>query len=701
MYYGITDAPSTDTVAKNSGDFTVTGKVCGGDLTKDAAAIAANVQAKTLYYVTDYEALQQGIANANGNQLALLGLMQYLKSVTLDSSAVTFNDGCAILTSAIPTTNLEAGKIVKYGFEVKVADNDFVTEGVVGEGKLALSVSTLASLNANSLNDLASFTVGEEAVNYDKPWCRLQWPVRETTSPVGTPVNYYMQTWWNGINENSKDNAIVQFGYGTSDNIDEWNWDNVAPGYSLEGSNGQYSIALSPAEGTYRVAARIKYAGYNSDAAYQYCDIDPDCVTDADHCHDANVDTSNDGSNDGFQLENAPKLIVNAVTNCTDSTACAPNTVNKVCDGVYCVECTEAHTEACDLGYCKADNTCVTVDCMDDGAAACPTGEYCNGVYCDIGCDEPKDCEGDDSKCDYADHSCKTTGVECDQSSDCAEGSYCDRNTNSCVSGGNCDTDDDCGSDVEDACNRSTHICERYCDDSDASVAPCPSGMECGDDNICVAQQQEQPHPALIFSRFVVGQTSNSKTNIKWANALELYNSGNTNIDLNNCSIAKGTTSLVGDGAPIGGWAQNSSASLPVLSPGSSWTLCHRNAIGSAPEGYQSDAGKRGGAISGCDAYYANSNAQLLGTSDTYSLSCLIDDASKVMDIVGGSNFLSDKSVKMRDCSITEGNTAASTTDWNAVGSSSAFDTTLNTTWNAESFGLGDHKAACNGTVGN
>ena len=191
---------------------------------------------------------------------------------------------------------------------------------------------------------------------------------------------------------------------------------------------------------------------------------------------------------------------------CTDSRSCTGNEDcnNRICSDGTCVECTPDNTTNCQTGYMCDPDRKVCVQCIEDSDCnpdmECVDG-FCkkiaqNGCITDNDCSEPLSVclNGNCVECTSDQHCSGSTPVcianecrECRSNSDCPEGYSCNNYSCEQGGGGGCVTDNDCvpyfcldGVCVEcisDAdCGGSGLVCESN---------SCVAGPECNSDQDC------------------------------------------------------------------------------------------------------------------------------------------------------------------------------------------------------------------------
>jgi len=271
---------------------------------------------------------------------------------------------------------------------------------------------------------------------------------------------------------------------------------------------------------------------------------------------DDEVDNDNDGATDCDDDE------------CTDDPACVgPACPDGECNGDETCEtcpedCGECAPECLD-GECNGDETCETCpeDC-GECAPECPDGE-CNG---DETCETcPEDC----GECVV----CNENG-ECDGDEDCTT---CPLECGMCLTScdGYCGQDYTPGSDCQ--CNAACFVYENCCDDicdfceadfmDECNPPECPDG-ECNGDETCVtcpADCGECGDPAEVyFSEYVKGDSNNK--------AVEIYNAGDTAVDLNGCHINRYSN---GDGVGDAAIVEIAPDEETLLAAAGTWVVCH------------------------------------------------------------------------------------------------------------------------------
>jgi hypothetical protein len=136
--------------------------------------------------------------------------------------------------------------------------------------------------------------------------------------------------------------------------------------------------------------------------------------------------------------------------------------------------CSEAdlaggRTACVSLSLIEIDGGAVTCSTTDD---RCPSGQFCNVGFCDVGCKSMMDCAPPTAKCDPTRHQC----VECTSTADCSAGLLCSP-SGTCAQA--CTTSTDCSG------GRS--CCNSLCIDTRSDVANCGNcGIACtGGNTLC------------------------------------------------------------------------------------------------------------------------------------------------------------------------------------------------------------------------
>jgi hypothetical protein len=231
-------------------------------------------------------------------------------------------------------------------------------------------------------------------------WCRLQWPLAYLAAP-GETFTAYVRVYEAGLTSRSDavdvDPALVVAGGigpdGSQPTDATWaTWTAAVPNPAWsaaaagEPNNDEYMVTLTApaAPGSYDYAFRASADGGSS---WIYCDV--------------NAGFGRDGSEDGYQPDNAGALTV----------GCVPACGGRVCGddgcGGSCGACGD--DERCADGVCVSDCTpaCGGRECGDDGCGGlcgtCGPDEACAAGVC-VGC--TPDCDGRECGDDGCDGTC-------------------------------------------------------------------------------------------------------------------------------------------------------------------------------------------------------------------------------------------------------------------------------------------------------
>ncbi|MBU1432242.1 lamin tail domain-containing protein, partial [Myxococcota bacterium] len=206
-------------------------------------------------------------------------------------------------------------------------------------------------------------------------WCRYQWPV-DQASPAGTAFDAYARIFEAGMTDltarvDANPILDVEIGYGPqgSDPASaegwiftaagpNWDWDDAE-----EPNNDEYMASITaPSTGVYDLAARVTV---DDGQSWTYCDTQA---------------ASGDGSADGYQIDNAGRLTIEA-------SACDPNPcdeVQRACRGntavIYAVPGACSLIEGgfeCDYGQIAEEiscglDTCEAGECVSAGVHPAP-----------------------------------------------------------------------------------------------------------------------------------------------------------------------------------------------------------------------------------------------------------------------------------------------------------------------------------------